>query len=392
MLVGERRIYRLDRRQFQCMYLPQTLHASTDIASLGNIHQIPKKGAHFQFAKWAKQYGGIYTLKLGTGTAAVLTSPRLVKQLIDKKSSIYNERPKSYVANLISGGDHILLMDYGQQWRGTRKLLHGTFMEKVVEEQHVQVQEAEAAQMLRDYLINPQDHMLHPKRYSNSITMSIVWGVRTPTPQTKHMERYVTIPFPLMLASPRLSTIRHVADRQYFRLYSLMEIWSKVMETGATPPVDIYPFLHWLPQSIFLNWVDRATHVQKEMNHLYADFLTDIRMRRSKEGTGRGAFMDKVLDQADGDAKKQDGLTYSDHELWFMGGTLTEGGSDTSASIITAFVQAMVRISRDEASDTFADYNRSRTPKSKRKHSNRSTKWLERTEVPTGRTTPNCHT
>ncbi|KAK3702421.1 hypothetical protein LTR37_014887 [Vermiconidia calcicola] len=282
---------------------------------LGNVHQIPKKGAHFQFTEWAKQYGEIYTLKLGTGTAAVITSKRLVKELIDKKSSIYSERPKSYVANLISGGDHILLMDYGQQWRGTRKLLHGTLMEKVVEDQHLKIQEAEAKQMLRDYLISPaEEHMLHPKRYSNSITMSIIWGVRTPTPRTRHMQR----------------------------LYALMEIWSQVMETGATPPVDVYPFLHWLPQNVFLKWRDRATHVRDEMNALYADFLTDIRMRRRKESGGRGAFMDKVLDQAEGEAKKQDGLTYNDHELWFMGGTLTEGGSDTSASIITAFVQAMI--------------------------------------------------
>lgn len=120
-----------------------------------------------------------------------------------------------------------------------------------------------------------------------------------------------------------------------------MEVWSKVMETGATPPVDIFPFLHYLPQSIFLNWVDRATHVQKEMNSLYSDFLSDIRARRQKEGVGRGTFMDRVLEQADGESKKMDGLTYSDHELWFMGGTLTEGGSDTSASIILAFIHAM---------------------------------------------------
>ena len=95
-----------------------------------------------------------------------------------------------------------------------------------------------------------------------------------------------------------------------------MEIWSKVMETGATPPVDIYPFLHYLPQSIFLNWVDRATHVQKEMNHLYADFLRDIRLRRSTGGS-RGVLMDRVLDQAEG-GKKMDGLTYSDHEMWLV--------------------------------------------------------------------------
>lgn len=93
------------------------------------------------------------------------------------------------MANLISGGDHVLLMDYGAQWRGTRKLLHASLMEKVVDDQHVPVQEAEARQMLRDYLSKPEDHMLHPKRYSNSVTMSIVWGVRTPTPQTEHMER-----------------------------------------------------------------------------------------------------------------------------------------------------------------------------------------------------------
>ena len=159
--------------------------------SLGNIHQIPKKGAHFQFSKWAKQYGAIYTLKLGTGTAAVITSRRLVKELVDKKSSIYSERPKSYVAKLISGGDHILLMDYGQQWRGTRKLLHGTFMEKVVEDQHLKVQEAEGSQMLMDYLTSPEEHMLHPKRFANSVIMSVVWGVRTPTPKTRHMERLV---------------------------------------------------------------------------------------------------------------------------------------------------------------------------------------------------------
>ncbi|KAK3674888.1 hypothetical protein LTR78_005232 [Recurvomyces mirabilis] len=280
---------------------------------LGNIPHIPLKGAHFQFTAWARQYGGLYTLKLGTGTAAVITSPRLVKELLDKRSAKYTDRPVSYVAKLISGGDHILLMTYGSQWRATRKLLHGSFMEKVVETEYLPIQEAEARQMIRDYMVQPEKHMLHPKRFSNSVTMSLVWGVRTPVPETRHMQR----------------------------LYSLMEIWSKVMETGATPPVDIYPFLHWLPQRVFLRWRDRAETVRREMNGLYADFLSDLRARR-KAGGSRGAFMDKVLDAVEMKGKGFEGLTCSDHELWFMGGTLTEGGSDTTASILTAFVQAMV--------------------------------------------------
>jgi cytochrome P450 len=76
------------------------------------------------------------------------------------------------------------------------------------------------------------------------------------------------------------------------------------------------------------------------MNELYASFLSGIRSRRSVSGS-RGSLMDKVLDQVESE-KSAPGMTYSDHELWFLGGTMTEGGSDTSASIITAFVQAMV--------------------------------------------------
>ncbi|PPJ49559.1 hypothetical protein CBER1_01956 [Cercospora berteroae] len=278
---------------------------------LGNISQIPLQYSHFKFTEWARQYGGIYSLKLGTGTAVVITDRRLVKELVDKKSSKYSTRPDSYVANLISGGDHILLMKYGPQWRDSRRLLHGQFNEKLVEEQHIKLQEAECRQMIRDYLLNPADHMLHPKRFSNSVTMSLVWGVRTPTPQTKHMQR----------------------------LYSLMDVWSKVMETGATPPVDIFPFLHYLPQSFFLNWVDRATHVRNEMNSLYSDFLSDIRTRRA-EGGSRDSLMDSVLESAVSE-KRLNGLSYKDHELWFIGGTMTEGGSDTTGSILTAFVNAM---------------------------------------------------
>jgi len=111
---------------------------------LGNIPQIPKRGAHLQFTRWARQYGGLYTLKLGSGTAAVITDRRLIKELVDEKSAKYSARPISHVSKLISGGDHTLLMDYGPQWRDTRKLLHGTLMERVCDEQHLIVQEAEA--------------------------------------------------------------------------------------------------------------------------------------------------------------------------------------------------------------------------------------------------------
>jgi cytochrome P450 len=161
---------------------------------IGNLHQIPKKGAHFKyeyptpfvcekgfltppfirFTELAKTYGGMFSLKVGTGTAVVLTDRRAIKELLDKKSSVSSNRPTSYISQgIITGGDHLLVMGYGPTWRSFRKLLHQDFMEAMCEKEHVKIQNAEAIQMLRDFIIAPEQHMLHPKRFSNSVIMSI---------------------------------------------------------------------------------------------------------------------------------------------------------------------------------------------------------------------------
>lgn len=99
-----------------------------------------------------------------------------MKELVDKKSAKFSNRPPSYLTDvLITGGDHLLVMQYGQLWRTFRKLVHQHFMESMVEKSHLPVQNAEAVQMLRDFCVRPDQHMLHPKRYSNSITMSLGW-------------------------------------------------------------------------------------------------------------------------------------------------------------------------------------------------------------------------
>lgn len=105
------------------------------------------------------------------------------------------------------------------------------------------------------------------------------------------------------------------------------------MEPGNTPPVDIYSFLHYIPQRFLGNWIGRAQGVSAEMNELYAEYLNCVEQRR-KEAGSTGSFMDIVLDQ-------NEKLELSRHQLYFLGGVLMEGGSDTSSSIILAFLHAM---------------------------------------------------
>lgn len=113
-------------------------------------------------------------LKVGNTNMAVITDRRLVKEVVDRKSGIYSHRPASYVSHdLITKGNHLLVMYYGEQWRTFRRLVHQHLMESMVDNEHLTIVNAEAVQLAHDYLHDPQNHMLHPKRFSNSITNSI---------------------------------------------------------------------------------------------------------------------------------------------------------------------------------------------------------------------------
>lgn len=119
------------------------------------------------------------------------------------------------------------------------------------------------------------------------------------------------------------------------RLYSLMEEWSQIMETGATPPVDIFPWLKRLPQFLFGNYITRAKAIGQQMESLYGDVLDHVIQRR-KSGKKLGSFMDRVLDE-------QKKIELPLNQQRFIGGVLMEGGSDTSSSLILAIIQAMTK-------------------------------------------------
>jgi cytochrome P450 len=81
---------------------------------IGNLHQIPDEKRYIQFEKWAREYGPVYSIMLGTKVMIVLNSDQAVKDLVDKRGAIYSSRPEAYIAqNVISGGLRVLFMVCG---------------------------------------------------------------------------------------------------------------------------------------------------------------------------------------------------------------------------------------------------------------------------------------
>ena len=128
---------------------------------------------------------------------------------------------------------------------------------------------------------------------------------------------------------------KSIDDEYMKRLYYLMEKWSLALETGATPPIDSFPLLKLIPQRFMGNWRGRAVECGDLMTSLYTDVLQRVYARRNAN-INKDSLMDRVLDQ-------QDKNEFNEHQLAFFGGTLMEGGSDTSSSLILAIIQAMTQ-------------------------------------------------
>lgn len=111
---------------------------------------------------------------MGPQTIIVLSSPYMIKQLIDRQSAVYSDRPKFHIAdNLIMHNDHLMFLNPNSRWRQGRRLYHQFFNEAVCEKSHHNLQNAEASQLLRDLCNNPDDFMDHCKRFTNSVIMSL---------------------------------------------------------------------------------------------------------------------------------------------------------------------------------------------------------------------------
>ncbi|KAL3483239.1 cytochrome P450 [Aspergillus germanicus] len=272
---------------------------------LGNIHQMPTRDAHLQFEKWAREYGPVYSLMLGTQCLIVLSSDEAVKELLDRRSGIYSDRQEMYIGQVLcSGGLRLLMMGYGPTWRMFRKMVHG-LLNVVTSKNYVPYQMLENKQMLYEFLTQPDDFLKHIRRYSNALTTTMVFGWRTPTYEDEKMKQ----------------------------LFDGFSEFAEINQTGAAAFIDFFPLLRKLP-AFLLPTQSKARELHKHEKALYKGHWLkakeDIRNNNIKPCFCIGMY----------EAQKRDG--FSDDQAAYISGTLLEAGSDTTSSTLYAFVQAML--------------------------------------------------
>ncbi|PPQ82698.1 hypothetical protein CVT24_004307 [Panaeolus cyanescens] len=89
----------------------------------GNALQMPKETPWLTFAEWSKIYGDVFYINVFGTSVIILNSMKAAKELLDKRSAVYSDRPKLNMASLCGYDRTFTLQSYGHEWRQQRKLV-----------------------------------------------------------------------------------------------------------------------------------------------------------------------------------------------------------------------------------------------------------------------------
>lgn len=210
--------------------------------------------------------------------------------MFDRRGGIYSNRPPNYIATdlIFQNETHALFLPYGDAWRRLRKtiqdLLRTSEADKVLP-----IQNAESIQTLHHLLTDPNRWYDHIRRYSTSVILASVFGLRGPT-----------------FDSPRVEALYHVQDQN-----------TAINELGATPPIDIFPFLKSLP-NFMSPWRKWAMDIRRDYQALLHR-LVDEAKENAERPDAPDCFLMKMLREKD-----KNGL--DEQKIAHIGTTLVSNG------------------------------------------------------------------
>ncbi|RBA21196.1 hypothetical protein FPRO05_07510 [Fusarium proliferatum] len=269
------------------------------------MHMIPTTGLGKKFMEWSLQYGKIFSLKIGSGNIIVICDRKAVHELLDKKGSIYSDRPPNIVPLFITRGDHMTMECQSPSWREKRTVVTRNLNPKSLDEKHFRVQETEAVILMNRLLDDPSNFYSYSRLYASSVAAILAWGFRATT----------------------------LDSFWYKDVSAMIEKWLEAIEPGATPPVDLIPWLWYIPGK----WKSRVYKMRDHMDKVWSQARAMVDDRRAR-GDRRECMIDMKLDEYE-----KNGWPMSQHAFNNLFGELMEAGADTTANQILTLILALAK-------------------------------------------------
>ncbi|KAI0776614.1 cytochrome P450 [Trametes elegans] len=281
---------------------------------LGSVHKLPRHGQERTFAEWGKRYGDVIFLKLLQQPTIVLNSIEAARDLLDKRSAKYSDRPWLLLLREMLGLDSALVtIPYGDLHRTHRRWMYEAVGKKEQLRMYQDIQRRETKTLLRRLLDDPAGFTDHLHLYVAGIVLDVAYGRR--------------------IASLNDEFVR-VAEKGLAGM-------NEAMNNTALALVDFFPILRrlpaWFPGGSYKRCATAAREdIEAWMNLGYGTVASAM-----AAGISPPSIFTTILEEFGGKPPPQEM-----HEIKGLGLSLYFAGVETSRGTLLTFILNMAQNAR----------------------------------------------
>ncbi|KAF7326265.1 Cytochrome P450 [Mycena kentingensis (nom. inval.)] len=272
---------------------------------IGNLLDIPADGFEWEtYMAWSRRYNSdILYLDVAGTSIIVLSSAEATADLLEKRSSVYSNRPRFPMVNELMGWSfNFAFMKYGERWRKLRRLFHSDFNAESVTKYHQRQLEA-CHELLRRVHRAPEGLLDHLRHMAGEVIMSAAYGIEVLAQDDPYID----------MAETALKALVHASIPGRF----LVDLVPALMH-----------FPEWFPGAGFKKLAKEWRGVVEEM--VERPFAQSRKQIECSTHPRPPSFCSTLLPAADPDLVKH------------AAATMYAAGSDTTVSILGSFVLAML--------------------------------------------------
>ncbi|KAI0050530.1 CyP450 monooxygenase [Auriscalpium vulgare] len=277
---------------------------------IGNLLDIPKIYIYKRFREMSKELGSdIIHLQVFGFHLVVLNTKEVADDLMDKRSSIYSDRPRMPMMCELMGFDWSLgFTPYNEWWKNSRKLFHKHFQPSAVPQFRPKKTKA-VHDFLKRLADTPDQFHNHMQLLAGSVILDIAYGL----------------------------DIRSHDDIYLQRAEECLRIIDKAGNPGSFL-VDIIPALKYVP-----DWFPGADFKRKAKEwKAIADRFGTVPFEFVKSSMADGTAAPSFSSIALRDINEKDNRAYQEELIKGLGATMYTAGADTTVSVILTFFLGML--------------------------------------------------
>ncbi|KAJ7102588.1 cytochrome P450 [Mycena belliarum] len=275
---------------------------------IGNVFDMPESHAWKTFARWGDIYGGIMSVTLLGQPFVIINDPAIAQEMLDKRGTLYADRPTLEMANMSGWGRVLSSARYGPTFREYRKLIGKVIGTRGSMVKFNPVGEYQANMFLKRVLEDPKAFDAATRKTAGAMVLHLTYGYKIKEDEDD----------PLV----------DLADKALGQ-------FSGITRPGAFL-VDVMPILKhlpsWFPGAGFKNIAKSYTKTVEDMANVPLAFVKE-QMAREQETP---SYVSNLLRDKE---VSEDRLS----DIKWSAASFYGAGADTTVSVVTAYFLAVVK-------------------------------------------------